>query len=294
MKSKEEKGKRYFLLFLGITFLIVGIVLSIFAVDYRSRYDVGTDSFELIFVGAVFIAPFIEELTFRGQYSPKKVIKTISLLLIIGWTISKYQEGLSFTLGIFLVTVILLRKTKFLTRENFIPVFIILNSLFFALGHLRSGEYGFNHDSYVLLAPLGTGLIINWICLNYRFRNAIYFHAGWNFIVLSLLFLTLQFPNGETTLQETEHGTLKYEKTPYYGEGLNEVVIKNTELRLIGNSITALFDVLELIDKSNSSIDFEINSPFTKYHMSYKSKHDTIFYQDFFQALIREEIIQKP
>tara|TARA_R110001592_G_scaffold244026_2_gene505312 strand:+ start:898 stop:1809 length:912 start_codon:yes stop_codon:yes gene_type:complete len=276
---------------LGVLSLIIGFIILFISAEDITPEDFGGLSFELIFFMAVFIAPLLEEITFRGQHALNRNTRIISLIAIILLTISQYSEWLNFTLGLALILVILLARTERLTRDKFLPAYIIINSILFALVHLSEGEFGLNIDTFLVLIQLGAGLIFNWICLNFKFRNAIYIHMSWNFILFSILFFALQFPFGKKVVKETEHGILSYEQVPFYDGKPNRIQMNSTEVTLEGQGIDALFRYLKLADKGKSADDFLINAPFFRFNLSYTSKHDSIFYQDFFEALQNEELI---
>ncbi|WP_323755357.1 type II CAAX prenyl endopeptidase Rce1 family protein [Roseivirga sp.] len=276
---------------LGTLSLILGFIILFISADDITPEGFGGLSFEQIFFMAVFIAPFLEETTFRGQHSSNRTIKIVSLIAIILLTISQYSEWLNFTLGLALIIVILLSRTERLSRDKFLPSYIILNSVLFALVHLSEGEFGLNIDTFLVLIQLGAGLIFNWICLNFKLRNAIYIHMSWNFMLFTILFFALQFPFCNKVVKETEHGILSYEQVPFYDGKPSKFQINSSEVTLEGQGIDALFRYLELADKGKSTDDFLINAPFFRFNLNYTSKHDTIFYQDFFEALQKEELI---
>ncbi|KOF02983.1 hypothetical protein OB69_09150 [Roseivirga seohaensis subsp. aquiponti] len=275
----------------GVISLALGLIILITSSENITPENFGGFSFELFFFIAVLFAPILEEVTFRGQHSTNNTIKIVSLIAIILVTISQYSQWLNFTLGIALIMVILLARTGRLSQPKYLPTYIILNSVLFALVHLSEGEFGLNTDTFLTFIQLGSGLICNWICLNFKLRNAIYFHMSWNFVLLSTLFFALQFPFGKKIVKETKHGILSYEQVPYYDGIPSKTNINREQITLEGQDIEGLLKYLEIADKGKSADNFLINAPFFRFNLKYTSKYDTIFYQDFFEVLQSEELI---
>ena len=279
---------------LGILAEIVGLTILFTASEADiSPSSFGGLSFELIFLAAVFFAPIYEEIIFRGQHLSRKWLKIVSFVFIAIITATQFSEVVNLVLGMLLLLVIILGNTKYLSRDKFLTAYILLNSILFGLIHLGEGEFGLNTDTLITLSQIGGGLISNWICINFKFRYAIYAHAIWNFFALSVMFIFLQFPPKEQQITETEHGTLSYEQVPYYGDKSNTVKLNRRELNIEGRSIEELLEYLELTDKSKRADAFLVNAPFAKFNIKYTTKHDSIFYQDFFNALESEGLITK-
>ncbi|MFT6053673.1 MAG: hypothetical protein ACJAXB_000293 [Candidatus Endobugula sp.] len=117
------------------------------------------------------------------------------------------------------------------------------------------------------------------------------FHSAWNFVSLSIFFLFLQFPTDERLVKETEHGTLSYSQVPYYGRESKEVQVNSRELNIEGQSRDALLNYLVLNNTGESADAFLINAERYRFNLKYTSKYDSIFYQNFFNALQTEGLI---
>ena len=291
IKQTLSQRKFNWILKTGVISLALGLIILITSSENITPANFGGFSFEFFFLAAVFFAPILEEVTFRGQHSTNNTIKIASLIAIILVTISQFSQWLNFTLGLALIMVILLARTGRLSEAKYLPTYITLNSVLFALVHLGEGEFGLNTDTFLTFIQLGLGLICNWICLNFKLHNSIYFHMSWNFVLLSTLFFALQFPVGKKIVKETKHGILNYEQVPYYDGTPSKANINNEQITLEGQGIEVLLKYLELADKGKSADDFLINAPFFRFNLKYTSKYDTIFYQDFFELLQSEELI---
>ena len=136
------------------------------------------------------IAPFFEELIFRGCFtkiSYFKVIPYLGILVYIYLTNNHYL----FVFYIILVIILLFIKNK-----EFI--IYIINSLIFSLVHYNITDFESINNIIPMFLQFSLGLIFIWIVLNYNILRSIFFHFLYNLILVIIFTIPLQTPKKET------------------------------------------------------------------------------------------------
>lgn len=287
------------LLQLGVASFVLLIVLhTLFAaleIDYPpiSRDMMGDNvSFELFIILGVIIAPFFEEIAFRGFFTGKRWLRIISfivLLVFIGLSFSYFSLVL---LLLYILSVYLNDRSG----KKRINLLLVMNAVLFAGIHYTANDFITSFGTVSILAQFGMGLILLWITINFGLLKAMLFHAFYNGLLMGLLFMTLEYPSLEKHIAESEHLTIEYQEVPFTKsressftrEDSNDTLyIKNMRMNSAGR---LLIETSSLSDEK----PWAESVPFMKYDLKVytnnKEEVDT-YSEELYQLLKNEELI---
>lgn len=210
-KSKRVYKENYLLkvgilIFIGFTGL--GIILKVLGlIDETSSRGIRFNDINIyqLIIGAVIVAPLLEELTFRGIFTQKKYLKYVSYLLIF---ISILLQKSYFLIALVIVFVLL---CEFKPKKQFHIYTYFLNALIFSLIHYKFLDL-FNISAYPnIFGTLGLALVFIWLVINFGLWASILGH----FVVNSLLIVAgiIGYENYDQSLHkvETDHHIMTYQ-----------------------------------------------------------------------------------
>lgn len=265
MKPSLSKKQANWLIYLGGVLLPLSFIFIIFSYDENHQInsrEVLNTKFELFVILSIFIAPLLEEFVFRGFFSKKKLIKIFSLISTPLFILYFVENPISYyVLPFYLISCIFY---FFKSSKLIINLIYLLNAFLFSIVHYKIADFSKFSTSTPFLIQFSSGLILVWIVINYSLMKAILFHFLWNFILVGLLFISIQFVESDVKKFEEGHYTISIEKVPRYPS-------RNTSLSYSSNGIVIKYMELREIHKIMKGLntnDVVVSSvPFLKYNV---------------------------
>ena len=190
--------------------LISYIIILLFfeeEINDLSRLNSINNYYLFVFI-ALIIAPIFEELFFRGYFTNNLLLKIFSFFGIIFYiytTDNFYLYVLLFFMGIL----------HFIKKINRIYIYFI-NSIIFSLVHYKLYDF----DSIFTILPMffqfSLGLILIWVVLNFNLIKSILTHFFFNFLIVIIFSIPLQFPKIEIKKMEYLGYKMEWNKTPIF------------------------------------------------------------------------------
>lgn len=285
----DNRFKENWLIVLGLISLCAAIgFIIIFKEEklFPRGIDPSSYSFVIFALSAVIFAPLVEELSFRGFYTSKRIFIIISIFLLpvfLFFAASEYW----FVLAIFYLFLFLHYK---LNRPWIWKVSIVMNVLLFASMH-----YGINDiigfKAYTFLFQFAFGFLSVWIVINFNLFKAMIAHFVWNAVVVSILFFSIQFPDETVNTYNNELFTASWSKVPYFRSKQQKYFINDHKVMAENVTAKKLDDFLSSQFASpNSSSDTYQPEPFMKYDLIIQLK-DSVSKQDL--RLITKEFLEE-
>jgi membrane protease YdiL (CAAX protease family) len=208
------------------------ILLVIFFDDkyYHQKNSIIENFWFFMFIGLI-IAPIIEEISFRGIFLKSKIFKLVSLLLI-AFYIYITKNYYLFVIYLFYVLLLYAKYSDKLKINRWLLYFI--NSLLFALVHYKFSVFYSFERIIPIFIQFSSGLILIWVIINFGLKKSILTHFIINFILITILFLPIQFVDKKEIIIKKEDIYIKYSKTPivdgkisiFNVQNNNEIIIK--------------------------------------------------------------------
>lgn len=255
------------LLATGISGFLFSLLLF-FILKLESDVSISRDVIKLplyifLFFG-VFIAPIIEEITFRGVLTKKRVLIYLSIIISIIYLILSFKNNflclIPYSISVYYVYI----KQY---RHN---ILILSLALFFALVHYDYQDLTSIRTFYLPLAQFSTALVLSWVVINYNIIKSILAHACFNLFVISLLLISIQFPDESTSFHKNNNIRIEYNKTPYFSKQ-RKSEIKYLDSALVINSFQPK-KIHEIFTKKYkreyNSDQFQQVEPYMKYDIT--------------------------
>lgn len=224
--------------------------------------------FILLALLAVLFAPIVEELSFRGFYSSKRILKLTSIIvlpIVVILTTSEYW----FLLGLFYLIIFLHYKLK---KQWIWKISIIINAFLFAVMHYSIDDL-LNFGASTFFFQLAFGFLNVWIVLNYNLFKAVIVHFAWNGVLMTILFFAIQFPDDTEKFYSGEKINVTWSKSPHFSSKSGKISINDTVIKVENLSAKFIYDIL---DNQKSSLEVYQVEPFMKYNMELKLKDSLI------------------
>lgn len=274
----HNRFKETWLLILGVISLFAAIGLFIIFKEERlfpGGIDPSSYSFVPFAFFAIFLAPIVEEFSFRGFYTSKRIFNIISIFLLPVFLLLAAIEYW-FVLAIFYLCLFLNHKFN---RAWIWKVSIVINVLLFASMHYAVSDI-ISFKAYTFLFQFAFGFLSIWIVINFNLFKAIIAHFVWNAVVVSILFLSIQFPDETVNTYNNEHFTASWSKVPYF-KSTNQKFVINDNKFMAENVTAKRIDgfVSSHFSSPNSSSNTFQPDPFMKYDLIIQLK-DSVKRQD--------------
>ena len=280
--AQRIKTKNNWLLAVGI--LLVSIALPILL--NLGREEVlptrsPSSSFQGYILSAIFIAPILEEIAFRGFFSKTKALRILAFFLLIIFVLTTSKNWVNYLLIILFLSS--LGLSIFYSNKINSVLSYLLNATLFASLHFTL------EDQISMIFPLvqvGFGLIMIWVVLNFGILKAILTHASWNFVLVLFLLIGLQFPDSSLKIKETDRYELRWQRVPLIDKRKGE--LNFTDKGVIITSINArkIHSLLAAVSKKES-IEYIPLEPFMKYDMELIFK-DAISQNEVIEIFLKE------
>lgn len=189
-----------------LVFCYVFGIESIF--ENSSRANVNY-SFVVFCFSVVIVAPIMEEFTFRGSFTESSKLKIVSIISIP--ILILYLGKLELIIPVVLYVILLILDIRLNLNKPFIYFF---NATLFAFFHYQLIDF-YNLKSIVpMFMHLGLGLLLIWVVINKTIVKSIIIHAFYNFILVLISFIYLQYPDSRVKSIEEEKISIEWKKVP--------------------------------------------------------------------------------
>lgn len=249
------------LLLSGVIFLIIAGLLIVLNESYFATLAVNTESLSFLWLGlgAVFIAPFIEGFIFRGYFTRSKVLKSVQFIGIFAYMVIVNSFEFSIAAVLYLLILVLRDTYKIKINRN---VVYFGNAFLFAFAQFQS----YDSNNFFSLIPMifqfSIGLILIWVTLNFNLIKSIAVHCGYCFLIVLIIFLTLQFPNKTMNKVSSENYEIEWQKTPIWNTSGVKINLSKDSLSTENYSIAEILKMYELksvqVNKDNLLYNFKI------------------------------------
>ncbi|CAD7802141.1 hypothetical protein CHRY9390_00885 [Chryseobacterium aquaeductus] len=198
--------------FIGFTFL--GIILDRYGFkDLSSRATKFNDfTIYVIIIGAVLLAPILEELAFRGIFTGKRYLKWITYIGISLFIVGDENYYLFPLLGVLIV----LFESKSKPKSQLIRYSYFVNALLFSLMHYRISDLTHIFAYSNILGTFGLGLVLIWLVLNFGLWASILLHFCINFSLLTIGVVDYETSIVALKKVETSEFVMFYEKVSLF------------------------------------------------------------------------------
>lgn len=262
-----NRFKENWLILVAIICLCTGIGLFYFFEGenlYPRSNDYSNFSFILIVFFIVIFAPIIEELSFRGFYSSKRVFYLISIFLLpVLFLLTNGQFW--FVLVLFYLSLFL--HSKF--NKPWIWRFSIgINVILFALMHYEINDFT-NFKSITFPFQIAFGFLSIWIVINFNLFKAIVAHFTWNTVLMLILFFGIQFPDKTVNTYNDDLFHASWSRVPHFNSKPGKFSIK--ENRVLMENLTAK-KLSDFLNYNSSSPETYQSEPFMKYNLTLQVK----------------------
>lgn len=265
MMRKLNTYKENYLLWSAVlgfsTFAITYFILSRSNSFYENptRLD-GFTNFKIFVLSALFFAPIVEEIIFRGYFTKNKILKFISIVGLPAFTLSinKYYLILSIPYAVILILI-------FLKKRNInIRIAFFANALLFSLIHYKLHDFTNFITIIPIVAHFSIGLFLIWIVVNFNLKVSIISHFILNFIIILPLSISLQFPDNKNYSKEIDGYKISWKKTAVFNKHTTISRPNNYEVNAKKVTPIELYKVYASVD-NNRIKDSEL---FSKYNIN--------------------------
>lgn len=286
-----KKYKSNWILFTSIVLLLLFCVLIIMCYQEdmnNSRMAINTSFFTFSFL-AVILAPFFEEIIFRGVFTTNNYLKKTSIILSILAGLIAFYTNYNIALTLFLLAIILLNFYVYINKKaTFYQEYLLVisNALLFGFVHYKISDFGNLNSSIFVLAQISMGFLLIWITKNFGIVKSMITHSLFNFSLVFLTFLGIQFVDGKTYSKENKNVIIKWNQNPFLESNTGSFENHETKVEIKNLNVSNAIGLLS----SNSEINSRI--PFVKYNITIISKHKKITDKEIIEALEMADLIQ--
>lgn len=261
LNSYKENYLLYYALVGFSTFIITYFIFSRSNSFYENptRLD-GFTNFKIFVLSALFFAPFIEEIIFRGFFTKNKLLKFISVvgIPVFAFSINKFYLIISI-IYVVIIALILIKK-----RPSNIKMIYFGNALIFSLVHYKIDDFSNFITILPITAHFSIGLFLIWIVVNFNIKISIISHFVLNFVMILPYLIYLQFPDTEKYSKEIYGYKITWQKVAVFNKLTK--ISKPTNYEVYANNLTPI----ELYRVYSPQVDNRIKDSklFLKYNIS--------------------------
>lgn len=264
------KKNNWLLVIGGLGLSLTLILILLFGLEDLNNSSRNLSDFPLFLVVlfSIIFAPVFEELAFRGFFSQKKTLKTLSLILIIAYSIigSLNNWIIIIPLVFFLILLIKAHNNNWL---------IISNSLIFSLVHYNLDDLLNIKVFHSLLFHFSIAVILVWIVINYSLLKATFIHFTWNLFLVILTFLTLQFPDKKINQYQNDKVEVTWKKEKLFPLKESKITYSKNTISISNFEARKIYSILK--EKHNTSNKgYKQTEPFAKYNFTFKFYSDSL------------------
>lgn len=261
--------KNWLIALAGVSLCLAIFILIILGKDfqYTGSRNFSNHPIYIIIFSTLFLAPLLEELSYRGMFVKNKKMKIISFVTLSIFTLILQK--------VFLIPLLVILLFSFYgmkwEKKLFFNIAIASNITLFALAHYEVIDFLKFETLFFILFQVTIGSMCIWITLNFSLIKSIFFHFSWNLVFLIILIHSLQFPDPSPRIIKGENFTIEWKKVPKFSD--SKSIVEFSEDSLIAENIEAntLYKFLE-IEENSTILQYE---PFMKYNIRVKMTEPT-------------------
>lgn len=183
------------------------------------------DNIFLIILSTLIIAPFFEEIIFRGIFTKRKIYLYCfyigSLIMIL------------LTKNYYLILLVILFFMIQLKKNEYLKISYYVGSFLFALIHYSFRDFENTYSFIPVFFQFSIGLILIWITINFGIKWSIFCHFLINSLIILPIILLLQFPNMKVKFIEDEKNKISWQKTTLFGSSNIIYTSKNVDAKRV-------------------------------------------------------------
>lgn len=240
---------------------------------------------------AVLIGPIWEEIAFRGVFSNKQWIKKIScllLILIFSYLLYSWWGIIVSLIGFFSSVITTYYIVRFKINHN---VFLKFFTVFlFVLIHYQFSDFKKIATLCYFSAHLAIGFLLTWVVINFGLMKSIFLHMTYNFILISIMLLSLQFIDDKSNIVKENSVELRYLKVPLINSNSTELAIE--EERIVAKNSTVR-NLLKYGFRSDIALGYQSIVPFAKFDFEITFNNSESDTRKVLEMLEKEKLIVK-
>ena len=223
MKSRLIFLKKWSVLCISLSFLLIIIqtiyVGSINNIELPPSEPTESDSITFLLAIAILtftVVPVIEEFLFRGVFFKKKYLALSAFFISAVYVVIFHFH--SFSIYLFLPYALLFTIWMFSRKKSRVLFkgLLVSNAIFFQALHVDFSDFNYFIMCSLFILGIGFVFMVQYLFFNYDFSRAVLFHAVWNFIVVAIGVLDLQFPSEEIKNVENEKIRIEWKEAAIF------------------------------------------------------------------------------
>jgi hypothetical protein len=273
LSLKNRKFRENWLLLIAMATFIVFSLLLIFIVDIdkflnSSRFGFLDIKLNVLVVFAVFIAPLLEEFSFRASFCKSKFLKIIATVILTAYVIitgaNNYAVYVVFVIYIIIYSIVSFRDVPLLKKSTY-----ALNSILFGVIHYKLTDLNNIHTASQVLFHCGLGFILLWIFFNFKLVGSVLAHVSYNGVLIFVMLYNLTNPIKNLEYFKNETASVEFNKTDFdlYDQG---------NIRVYEDSVICVnclpLDILKYNTKGYKVANYEPAESFVRYDIKVYSK----------------------
>lgn len=262
LQSNSKTHKENWLLTVFIVLFMLGISGFFFfdtsELVHNSRSQERISLLALL-VAAILVAPFLEELTFRGAFLESKKSIGISLVLTAGFVALTYSNY--YAVGVFACYIIVLLAYN--KSKKFFKLVCTLNAILFGLVHYKMEDFTSFDRGFIVLFQISIGFLLIWITINFGLVKSMIAHGIYNTLAMGMLVFSLQFPDTKINTYEDENIKVEWQNVPYFESLTSRYTISEDSIITKSITLRQIYPSLYVVDTLRQK-KMIIVDPFTK------------------------------
>lgn len=282
-KNKKEN----WLLYIGAGIFSCTFIVYVALTTLLPNYTTNTDKFGdfdnilIVIISTLIIAPFLEELIFRGIFTQKKLFQFFfypgTIIMII------YTKNFYLIFVLLVIFLIFYQKKTYTIKQIF-----FLNSILFALIHYKLENLSSIYNIVPIFFQFSLAFIFIWVAINFGLKWSILFHFIFNAIIIIPILFLIQFPNEQNHILESNKFTFSWKKTPAIG--VSKIHYRE---KLIDAEKITINELISLFNGDKSKLKINDSLKFYRYNFSIKSlNNEKIEFDDMKIILSQANLIE--
>jgi hypothetical protein len=219
LSLKYKKLREMWLLYTTLLIFTIFAFYLIFLVDINkfldsSRFDFLDIKLSVLVVFAVFVAPLLEELSFRAGFCKHIVLKIIATLILAAYVFVAGSNNYV-TYIVFVIYIISYIMMSFRDTSSIRNITYALSSILFGVIHYKLADFNNIHTGSQVLFHCGLGFILLWIFINFKLIGSILAHVFYNGVLIFVMIYNLTNPIKKIESFKNETTSIEFNKAAF-------------------------------------------------------------------------------
>lgn len=222
---------------------------------------------------AVILAPIFEEIIFRGAFTTNNYLRKASIVLSVLIGLILFYSNYNIALTLFLLLIILLNFYLYKNKSSTFNqqyLLVVSNAFLFGFVHYKISDFGSINSSIFVLSQISIGFLLIWITKNFGIVKSMMVHSLFNFSIVFITFMSIQFVDSKIYTKENENVIIKWNQNPFLSSNKGSFENQDTKIEIKNLNIQTA------IDLTNKNPNINSNIPFAKYDITITSKNKNI------------------